>query len=295
MNSKLIVGSTALAHWLPDSVDYRKEPKDLDYISNLINSPMYLDTRYIEQVPNFIYKNFSANIEYLIVDNCTPLQKVIELNNDSTYIDLENLLLIKNAHKHFYRGNYSKSFKHLLDYSYLLKFTSLDNYRKQLSVEYRNWLIEYAYFNDPRLLKVPSLDKTKQEFFNYKVKYFIDHDYLHEIFAIESQPAYTKCLTSEVAFSNSIFNSLDYISKVNMVLEESFVLASERCLIPLFKGISQLPAYSPSEAFKYALVRVATNIASGPFRDFAADNFIDIYNYFLKYHSNFYEKIIKLF
>ena len=120
------------------------------------------------------------------------------------------------------------------------------------------------------------------------------HDYLHELVAIEDKPAYTKCLTGEVMFSNKLFNQLDYQSKINMVLEESFVLALERCLIPMFKGESYLPAITPLEAFKYALVRVSTNLSSGPFREFAADNFYKIYEEYEKNHTNYYKIIQRI-
>ena len=75
-----------------------------------------------------------------------------------------------------------------------------------------------------------------------------------------------------------------------MVLEESFVIALERCIIRLLKeDRPDVPAYSPDEAFKYALVRVATNLTSGPFRDFASKYFFDIYNNFRENHRDYYK------
>ena len=120
------------------------------------------------------------------------------------------------------------------------------------------------------------------------------HDYLHELVAIEDKPAYIKCLTGEVMFSNKLFNLLDYQSKINMVLEESFVLALERCIIPMFKGETYLPAITPEEAFKYSLTRVATNLSSGPFREFASDNFYEIYLEYQEQHINYYKVIDQL-
>ena len=54
-------------------------------------------------------------------------------------------------------------------------------------------------------LKFPN-KKSKTEFFNPSVKYFVEHDLIHEKVAIEDKPAYTKCLTGEVMFSNKLFN-----------------------------------------------------------------------------------------
>ena len=154
----------------------------------------------------------------------------------------------------------------------------------------KKYLIEKVYNNDERLTHFPNLNKNKSEFFNDKVVYHYDHDFIHELVAIENEPAYTKCLDGEVKFSNKKFEKLNYNEKVNMVLEESFVIALERCLIRLIKEDNPyVPAYFPDEAFKYALTRVSTNLTSGPFRDFAANNFLDIYNNFKTNHRNYYK------
>lgn len=286
---KLISGSTAIVHHLGDEKYWRDSPADLDVITYSVDNDSLVG--YQEILPNFLFTNRKERKELFLADLCPAFQYILKNNRDDTYVDLNHLLLIKNAHKHFYRGFFTKSFKHLLDYSNLLKVTSLSNKEKQVSEDYRNWLIEFAYNNDPRLIKVPSLNKSKESFFTDKVEYFVDHDLIHERVAINSAPAYQKCLTGEVMFSNKLFNQLDYQSKVEMVLEESFVLALERCLIPFMKGRTYLPAKNPSDAFKYALVRVATNITSGDFRDFAADNFADIFYQFSRKHLNYYSVI----
>ena len=286
----LIGGSVALKHWLKDE---SISPKDTDYFCYRVDCPFDL-TKFEESICNFLYTDKTNKREVFIVDNCPPLQWVLKNNIDSTYMDLSNLLVLKNAHKHFYLGKYKKSFKHLIDYSRLLKCIFLSSKQKSISKEYNQWLIEWAYFNDSRLLHFPKLDKSKNQFFNDSVKYFAEHDYLHELAAIEDKPAYTKCLTGEVMFSNKLFNQLDYQSKVNMVLEESFVLALERCLIRMFKGETYLPAITPEEAFKYSLTRVSTNISSGAFRSFAADNFDIIFQQYLNKYINYYKIIQRI-
>ncbi len=287
----LIGGSTALKYWLKDESIF---PKDADYFCYRVDCPFDL-TKFEESICNFLYTDKTNKREVFIVDNCPPLQWVLKNNIDSTYMDLSNLLVLKNAHKHFYLGKYKKSFKHLIDYSRLLKCIFLSSKQKSISEEYSRWLIEWAYFNDSRLLHFPKLDKSKEEFFNNNIQIYIQHDHLHELVAIEDKPAYTKCLTGEVMFSNKLFNQLDYQSKINMVLEESFVLALERCLIPIFHGETYLPAITPEEAFKYSLVRVASNLTSGPFREFAADNFSQIYLEYQEKHLYYYRIINELF
>ena len=287
----LIGGSTALKKWLNDDSII---PKDTDYFGYSVDCPF--DLRKMEEsIPNFLYTDKKNKIEFFVVDNCPALRWILDNNCDPTYIDLSNLMVIFNAHKYFYLGRYKKSFKHLMTYSRLFHtHIYLSEKQKNVSEQYNKWLIEYAYFNDRRLLHFPKLNKSKYDFFNDSIKYFLPHDDIHLAVAIEDRPAYTKCLTGEVMFSNKLFNQLDYQSKMYMVLEESFVLALERCLIPMFKGETYLPAITPNEAFKYSLVRCSTNLTSGPFRSFIADNFYKIYAEYEKNHTNYYKIIDQL-
>lgn len=291
MSSILVCGSVALKHWLPD---FERNLNDIDYIGykDQFDFNKYGGIDSFETTDNFIFTNSKLRVELIDITNCSYLQDLYHSNIDNTYMDLKSLLILKNSHKYFYLGKYLKSFKHLMDYSYLYSSGySLTSSDINLSNGYRDWLIANVYNNDERLISFPNLDKSKDKFFTEHVKYYVDHDYIHEVVAIEDKPAYTNCLIGEVKFSNKLFIDLDYQTKVNMVLEESFVLAFERCLIPMLKGDTYLPATTPNEAFKYALVRVSTNITSGVFRSFAADNFYNIYQYYLKNFKNYFKHI----
>lgn len=292
MMYKLLVGSQAMKLALGNK--FWKTPVDHDYVvMRKEELPSSSSFNFSEEIPGFLYTDKKKKLEFFIAQNCPPLKEIYRrhIYAAEETASLNTLLIMKNAHKHFYMGKFRKSFKHLIDYSNLLKHVQLSEEDKQLSLEYRAWLIENAYNNDERLLHFPKLDKSKEQFFNDHVTYYVDHDWIHELVAIDDKPAYTKCLTGEVMFSNKLFNKLDYDSKVKMVLEESFVLALERCLVPMFHGETYLPAVTPSDAFQYAFVRVATNITSGDFRDFAADNFSDIWNIYQEKHVNYFKVI----
>ena len=161
----LIGGSVALKHWLKDE---SISPRDTDYFCYRVDCPFDL-TKFEESICNFLYTDKTNKREVFIVDNCPPLQWILKNNINSTYMDLSNLLVLKNAHKHFYLGKYKKSFKHLIDYSRLLKCIFLSSKQKSISEEYSRWLIEWAYFNDSRLLHFPKLDKSKNQFFNESI------------------------------------------------------------------------------------------------------------------------------
>lgn len=289
------IGSTLLSNVLKEN--FYRAAKDKDFICLSSKLPLTLYTMWVDKnKPTFFKPDKSVPEDYIVIDdsiNDHPLLYIYNNLNDDDENNLFQLFLIKTAHKHFYLGKYKKSFKHLLDYSFLsdyFKNKKLNNSDVKFIQNYNRFLIENVYNNDERLIHFPDLNKSKSEFFNDKVVYHYDHDYIHQLVAIKETPAYTKCLNGEVKFSNKKFQALNHEDKINMVLEESFVIALERCIIRLLKeDRPDVPAYSPDEAFKYALVRVATNLTSGPFRDFASKYFFDIYNNFRENHRDYYK------
>jgi len=67
---------------------------------------------------------------------------------------------------------------------------------------------------------------------------------------------------------------------VKCVLEESYVIALERKIIPMLNGISE--PISSKDAFNWSLMRICTTLCSGWFREFATDNWSKIINFYDK-------------
>lgn len=136
--------------------------------------------------------------------------------------------------------------------------------------------------------KVPSLERNKQNFFNVNegVPYIYDHDSIHEAVAYHEHPAYTYFQRDghSVAVDRNKWENLPEEVRLNSVLEESYVLALERMLIPgNFKA-------NPDKAFLIALQKVCTTIASGWWREYAWRNYdavVDRYSpeYVAKFHK----------
>jgi len=79
-----------------------------------------------------------------------------------------------------------------------------------------------------------------------------------------------------VKCSKDKFFELGHNQRVMGVLEEAYVIALERVLIPMmYQGG---PLSTPEKAFKGALMRICTTLTSGWFRDFATENYVNIYN-----------------
>lgn len=295
----LLIGSQALKIMLDgdDCLGYKfwRESKDYDYIATraeaeaLLGFPIEADK---------LHASDGKGKECWIVDRSKALQHLMVENYVIAEHEVANLavcFMIKAAHKHFYLGKYKKSFKHLDDYSRLREIlvnitgkVYTDGLEKSpFTLMWRDELKKE--YDDIRLSKVPSLDKTKEDFFGDKVVKYEDHDSVHIAVAFNLIPAYVQCLSGPVMFDVEKFKKLDYTTKLQMVVEESMVLAWERCLSPILHNNFNVPAFTPDEAFKYALVRVATNITSGEFRDFAAKNFHHAFAYY-EQHGKGYEK-----
>ena len=99
--------------------------------------------------------------------------------------------------------------------------------------------------------------------------------------AVDDVPAYTRYMIdgAQVLTSREKFDKLPRIQRLNGVLEESYVLALERSIIP--------HGNEPKAAFDMALSKVCTSITSGWFRDFAWENYDDVQ---ALYNGDFVEK-----
>lgn len=132
--------------------------------------------------------------------------------------------------------------------------------------------------------KLPNLNQGKQNFFDSSVNYVYDHDTIHEAVKHLDRPAYTYYIRegSEVFCSKDKFFDLPQIVRLYGVLEESYVLALERAVIP--------HGTDPLRAFTIALEKVCTSVTSGWFREFAYNNYDAV---FAMYHESYVDKFKK--
>jgi hypothetical protein len=119
----------------------------------------------------------------------------------------------------------------------------------------------------------PVLKATRDEFFKDDF-YTYDHDSIHRAVAVGDVPAYTLYMVEgeQVLTSREKFDALPAHVRLCGVLEESYVLALERAVIP--------HSANPATAFKMALSKVCTSITSGWFREFAWENYYKVASMF---------------
>lgn len=122
---------------------------------------------------------------------------------------------------------------------------------------------------DTYTYKHPSLKVSKDNFFkDDEVPYTYDHDSIHEAVKHLEKPAYSYFMRdgAEVSVDLEKFFQLPLQVQLYSVVEESYVLALERAIIPHGR-------MSNKESFDMALMKVCTSITSGRWREFAWENY----------------------
>lgn len=119
----------------------------------------------------------------------------------------------------------------------------------------------------------PNLSQNKNQFFQERESFYVyEHDDIHVAVATEDSPAYTQFSMDgeEVRVDKDKWDALPLRTKLLAGLEESYVLALERSLVP-HPGV-----LTPKQAFDKALEKVCTSITSGWFREFCWEHYHEI-------------------
>lgn len=225
----LIYGSTAIKHWFPDF----REPKDIDYISK---EP---------------FKN-SHLVEYYWIEE---FQYLLDNNIDSKYIDPDLIYTIKLSH-----ASWDIRFdKHIKDILFLRDKGCQLN-MKFYKMLYKRWEIIHGK-------KKVNFSGTNDEFFTQKVTRAIPHDELHELVAFYNRPLHESIRINQDKPKPSfeLFNQLSHSDQLKCALEEIWVIALERYILP--------KQYSLKRAKYTAMKDLITKMSKGWFNIFLIDNF----------------------
>lgn len=168
---------------------------------------------------------------------------------------LDDLYMLKESHK------YLRNSPH-----FLKTMRDIHEFRKR-GCKILNEELFKAREKDTYNYSHPNLKQNKQDFFTDEVEYIYDHDSIHEAMAHYDRPAYTfYAVEGEEVLSSKekFFKCFDPIRRMG-VLEEAYVLALERSVIPYDTD--------PDKAFEMALMKICTSITSGWFREYAWENY----------------------
>lgn len=250
----LLIGSRALNYWYPDRKI--KDTTDWDIISETPKCHPLVEWHDPEFLNNRNLAVFSSG-------------KFIEFNGEQLEVcSPEGLAVIKRSH--LWR---SVGFgKHITDYHKYLK-PNLDNASENsLKILQERTALSMKEFKE----RHPNLMQSKEDFFDDFVTKKYDHDYLHELFAYQDRPLYTRLLreANSAWCDKTKWETFSKLEKNQCVAEEVQVIATERFLVP------NDWCYNSKQAYCKALEKVSTTLCSGWFRDHAIDNFMDILGMF---------------
>ncbi|GES76289.1 hypothetical protein GLOIN_2v1798535 [Rhizophagus clarus] len=122
-----------------------------------------------------------------------------------------------------------------------------------------------------------NLNMTNEEFLDYNDNLFVQrhipHDDIHELIKYGDRPIYEslKKDKSKAWIEKSLFEKIDYQTKLNCVREEAMAIALERYLIPMISKDQET-------SYNLALNRICTTLTKGWFRQFAVDNYPQLIN-----------------
>lgn len=250
----LLIGSRALEYW---SADFKCKPNaDWDIISlhGIEDATKRIEVHDCHMLANYDMERYAS-------------EQFIEIAGQRVYIVSPiGLTIIKRSHLWrdlSFQKHITHYHKHLAKHR--LMFNAFDEYMLQK----RTKLTMNSYPQGH-----PSLKKSVEDFFDDYVEKKYNHDYLHELVAYHDKPLYTRLQrnASSAWCDKDLWDKLSNDDKIKCVAEEAQVIAIERFLVPSNWN------YAPRHAYLKALDKVCTTLCSGWFRDFAIDNYPEIFN-----------------
>ena len=193
-------------------------------------------------------------------------------------LTLSQLAALKKAHRFFCKGgDHRKWHRHMSDYQLLKNHYDV---RDEKLLELRT--AETIAASPNHSVKLADGTKKAAFFSQYldKITYFFEHDSVHEVVTRtmhgRTVPLYVGMLADgeEVKCDRLKWEAFSHSDKIKDVLEECYVIALERGIIPGIWGGTGHKSYR--DAFLWAYMRVATNLTKGWFRDFANAHYDEI-------------------
>lgn len=303
----LLVGSRALKYWFKDA---RCPNDDYDFFVT-VDTLNEFHLNFVHKSEDVIYKeqhpiNYRLKIGTNVGfdNNSVPsVQMIMAMSNNCPSISLfgldcriaspQILMAIKRSHLH-HRKDWGK---HISDYVFLQRH----------AVSLNDDLLQVVHKRQQErdlrgMERKINLNKSNHEFFKQSdksVRRKFEHDDIHLAVACYDKPLFTRVKNDQTraALEYHLFCDLSYEDKCNLVREEAYVIGLERIIIPKWYNqklinSSGLPSRDISHdlidfAFKYALMRICTDLTKGWFRDFAIDNYHHIILHMHQYYDQF--------
>ena len=308
----LVIGSFALLE--DDFQSFRKNIADIDIVIPKAYFPQFIENEEIEwrtvsdkalHMADSIklkFKNQKLPIEILFSDGVSSLELILEqICKDKLYAPIEVLYSLKKAHINF-PVKFKKHIQDLMYMRYKLREKLGITMDQDLAAE--SDLLDHfptlteMHFRETEKrrgkLRTPKMAESTAQFFGKSkkfVKSYFVHDNMHLALAHDKDPVYLKILKegAEVETDHELWKKLTIQQKIWCVLEEVYVIALERKILPqIFENIEA--KWTEKSAFDWALMRVCTTLCDGFFREFSVRAYDQIQ---AQYDSNYVQKFFQ--
>jgi hypothetical protein len=236
--TKILVGSQAIKHWFSD---FSRTPKDFDYISDEPKAPGE-------------DSHWNDGVAALAAKYPDPIACP------------DALATLKYSHAFWQIGGPENWKKHMFDYWFLTT-------KKGAKVDMDLFPALYDAFTKIHGPKRAKLSEQNEMFFKKTVERKYVHDSLHEAMKFYDEPMFQKIKVdkSKAAVSRKMFEELSHEDQLKCALEEIYVVALERFLIPAdFK-------MHPKSARQEALRLLITSMTKGFFAEFMVTNWNELF------------------
>jgi len=245
----MLIGSRAMEYW--HNLGLIKSDTDWDIISK-------------EPIEGAEHHKWELLNNYKLARYTSPEHTVVFNGRVVHVVSLLGLAIVKRSH--LWRD--LKFGAHITMYH-----KHLARYMKRMSkadVEYLQERTALTHKIFPQ--KGPNLNQTVEEFFDDAVTKKYSHDMLHELFAYYDKPMYTKLQHDHARAwcSKELWEELTHEDKLKCIAEETYVIATERFLVP------KDWKYPMKLAYDKALNKVCTTLCSGWFRDKAINHYPEL-------------------
>jgi hypothetical protein len=249
----ILIGSRALDYW--HDLGIAKSTSDWDIISTKPiegaewHDPELLNNKYFEYY--------------------TSEEHTTEFNGHILYVcNLQGLAIIKRSH--LWRDlAFGKHITHF--HKHLARYLDYNNKIDRDTMFVRKLLTMKQF---PQ--QGPNLNQTVEDFFDDAVTKVYSHDFVHSLFAYQEQPMYTRLQTDSTKAwcSKELWDGLTHVEQLQCVAEETYVIATERFMVP------KDWKYPAKLAYNKALNKVSTTLCKGWFRDKAIDYYPEVMELF---------------
>lgn len=245
----MLIGSRAMDYW--HDLGLIKETTDWDIISR-------------EPIEGAEHHKWELLNNYKLAKYTSPEHTVVFNGRVVHVVSLLGLAVVKRSHLWRdlkFGAHITHYHKHLV--MYMKRMSKAD-------VEYLQERTALTHKQFPQ--KGPNLNQTVEQFFDDAVTKKYSHDFVHSLFAYQEQPMYTRLQrdSTKALCYEDLWNKLTHVEQLQCVAEETYVIATERFMVP------KDWKYPMKLAYNKALDKVCTTLCKGWFRDKAIDNYPEV-------------------